>query len=100
MNALFQLKGTTAFFVQSALSFTVATAGVGLGIAFMPAPTWIRAFLALGMLYVITSTFTLAKVIRDRQEAAAMADVRDRPSPPGPLPPNAPYVDASGGSWV
>jgi hypothetical protein len=99
MNALFQLRGTTAFFIQSALSFVVATIGVGLGIAYLPAPTWIRAFLALGMLYVITSTFTLAKVIRDRQEAAMMANVPDKPSLPNPLPPNAPYVDASGGSW-
>ncbi|MBA9003104.1 MULTISPECIES: YiaA/YiaB family inner membrane protein [Thermomonospora] len=96
MNALLQLKGTTAFFIQSAASFTVATCGVGVGIAFLPAPTWIRAFLALGTLYVITSTFTLAKVVRDRQEAAALMD---RPGPQAALPPNAPYVDASGGSW-
>ena len=27
-----------------------------------------RAFLALGLIYVVTSTFTLAKCVRDRQE--------------------------------
>lgn len=27
-----------------------------------------RAFLSVGMLYLVTSAFTLAKVIRDRQE--------------------------------
>ncbi|REE96627.1 YiaA/YiaB family inner membrane protein [Thermomonospora umbrina] len=99
MNALQQLKGSTAFFIQSTISFAVATVGVGLGIAYLPAPLWIRAFLALGMLYVITSTFTLAKVIRDRQEATAMLNRPEQPGLQSPLPPNAPYVDASGGAW-
>jgi len=34
----------------------------------LPAEPWIRAFLALGMLYLVTSAFTLAKCIRDRQD--------------------------------
>ena len=29
-----------------------------------------RAFLALGLLYVVTSTFTLAKCVRDQHEAS------------------------------
>lgn len=99
MNALLQLRGTTAFFIQSAISFVVSTVGVGAGIAYLPAPLWIRAFLALGMLYVITSTFTLAKVIRDRQEAAAMLNRPEPPAIPSALPPSAPFVDASGGAW-
>lgn len=98
MNAFFmQLKGTTAFFIQSALSFAAATIATGVGIAYMPAPIWIRAFLALGMLYVITSTFTLAKVIRDRQEADAM--MRSPEVPRSALPPNAPYVESSPAGW-
>ena len=32
----------------------------------------VRAFLALGLLYVVTSSFTLAKCIRDRQEESAI----------------------------
>lgn len=98
MNALLQLKGTTAFFIQSAISFVVSTVGVGLGIVYLPAPTWIRAFLALGMLYIITSTFTLAKVIRDRQEAGSIIGRVDQPPHTG-LPPNAPYVDSSAAAW-
>lgn len=97
MNALLQLKGTTAFFIQSAISFAVSTLGVAGGIVYLPAPVWIRAFLALGMLYIITSTFTLAKVIRDRQEAGAMERRPDQV--PSGMPPNAPYVDASAGAW-
>jgi hypothetical protein len=41
------------------------------GIAYLPVGAWLRAFLALGLLYVVTSTFTLAKCVRDRQEANA-----------------------------
>ena len=34
----------------------------------MDADPWIKGFLALGTLYLTTSTFTLAKVVRDMQE--------------------------------
>ncbi|WP_051469171.1 YiaA/YiaB family inner membrane protein [Actinomadura oligospora] len=96
MDRFLQLKGTTAFFVQAILSFVVSMAAVTAGIVFLPAPMWVRGFLALGMLYVTTSTFTLAKCVRDRQEAAAAP----RPAQPGsPLPPNAPYVESASGSW-
>lgn len=98
MNSfLVQLKGTTAFFIQATISFAVAVIATGAGIAYLPAPIWIRAFLGLGLLYVITSTFTLAKVVRDRQEADVLMQ---RPEAPRPgLPPNAPYVDSSAGAW-
>ena len=38
------------------------------GIAYLATDAWIRAFLAVGVLYLTTSAFTLAKVVRDRQE--------------------------------
>jgi hypothetical protein len=40
------------------------------GIAYLPLGNWPRAFLALGLLFTITSAFTLAKCVRDRQEEA------------------------------
>ena len=84
MNALLQLKGTTAFFVQAVISFTVSFTAVVIGIVYLPAPIWIRAFLGLGMLYVITSTFTLAKCVRDRQEAdLALGQPDGMPAVPG-----------------
>ena len=39
---------------------------------------WVRAFLALGLLYVVTSSFTLAKCIRDRQEEGALVSRVDQ----------------------
>lgn len=63
---------TTAFYVQSAISFAVSTASVMLGIAYLPASGWMRSFLAVGLLYCITSSFTLAKCVRDHQEASSV----------------------------
>ena len=59
---------TAAYHAQAVISFAAAMVAMGLGIAYLTADPWVRAFLALGLLYVVTSAFTLAKVIRDRQE--------------------------------
>jgi hypothetical protein len=65
-------KNTAAFYLQAALSFGVSVISVGIAIAYLPVGAWIRAFLALGLLYVVTSTFTLAKCVRDQQESTAV----------------------------
>ncbi|MGY0022862.1 YiaA/YiaB family inner membrane protein [Streptomyces sp. cg35] len=62
-------RNTTAFYGQAVASFAVALAAVSVGIYSLDASGWIRAFLAISVLYLTTSAFTLAKVIRDRQEA-------------------------------
>jgi hypothetical protein len=54
------------------ISFAVSSGAVMVGIAYLPVDAWIRAFLALGLLYVITSSLTLAKTVRDQQEAASV----------------------------
>ncbi len=59
---------TAAFFLQAAISFIVSVSAVGIGVLYLPVDVWIRAFLGVGMLYAVTSAFTLAKVVRDRQE--------------------------------
>lgn len=68
MTVPIQRKTTTAFFVQAGLSFAVSVSAVGVGIAYLPVGPWIRGFLAIGVLYVVTSAFTLAKCVRDQQE--------------------------------
>ncbi len=73
-----QPKQTTAFFVQAAVSFTVSVIAVTTGIAYLPAGAWIRAFLVVGLLYVVTSSFTLAKCIRDNQETSQVVHRVDR----------------------
>jgi hypothetical protein len=50
-------------------SFAVAMIATAVGIYNLQADAWVRAFLAIAVLYLVTSAFTLAKIIRDRQEA-------------------------------
>ncbi|MER6124989.1 YiaA/YiaB family inner membrane protein [Streptomyces sp. NPDC001795] len=63
-------QGTAAFYGQAVASFSVAMAATAIGIFKLNADAWVRAFLGIAVLYLVTSAFTLAKVIRDRQEAA------------------------------
>lgn len=59
---------TTAFYAQAVISFGLSLTGMAIAIAYLPLGSWPRAFLALGLVFTVTSAFTLAKVIRDRQE--------------------------------
>ncbi|NEY31806.1 hypothetical protein GTU99_06265 [Streptomyces sp. PRKS01-65] len=62
-------QSTAAFYGQAVASFAVALAATAIGIFSLQADAWVRAFLAIAVLYLVTSAFTLSKVIRDRQEA-------------------------------
>lgn len=64
-------KMTYAFYLQSAIAFGTALMFVVGGIYFLPVDGWIRAFLALGSLFLVTSSFSLAKCVRDQQEDRA-----------------------------
>lgn len=66
------VPNTPAFFAQAAISFGVAAIAVGIGITYLPVDRWIRGFLALGALFLVSSAFTLAKCVRDHQEAQLM----------------------------
>lgn len=69
---------TAAFQAQAALSFALSLGFVTVGIVYLPVDRWVRAFLAMGVLYVVTSAFTLAKVVRDNQDASAVLSRVDR----------------------
>ena len=71
-------KTTSAFYLQSILSFGIALAVVIVGEIYLPVPAWTRAFLALGTLYLVSSSFTLAKVIRDQQETESVVSRIDQ----------------------
>ena len=61
-------KNTPAFFAQAGVSFAVSLLGLLFALLYLPVDPWVRAFLAMTTLYLVSSSFTLAKVIRDRQE--------------------------------
>jgi hypothetical protein len=61
-------KNTGAFYLQAAASFGISLFAMMVAIYYLPADPWIKAFLALGTLFLTTSSFTLAKCIRDAVE--------------------------------
>ena len=63
-----QPKNTSAFYLQAGISFGVALLTMIFSVIYLPVDPWIRAFLGLGIMYLTTSTFTLAKCVRDAQE--------------------------------
>lgn len=78
MSKPVQPSMTTAYFAQCVISFGVALGSVTLGVIYLPIDAWIRAFLAIAVLYTVTSAFVLAKCIRDRHEVANMASRIDQ----------------------
>ena len=65
-------KTTAAFSIQAAISFGVSFLGALGGIVYLPLDPWQRLFLGMTVLFLVASTFTLAKVVRDHQEAATV----------------------------
>ena len=71
-------QSTAAFYGQAVASFSLAMVATAVGIYQLDANAWVRAFLAIAVLYLVTSAFTLAKVIRDRQEAGQIVSRVDQ----------------------
>jgi hypothetical protein len=78
MTKVIPQQTTAAFAAQAAISFGLSLGAMVLGVAYLPVGAWIRAFLAVGLLYVVTSAFTLAKVVRDRQEVGQVVSRVDQ----------------------
>ncbi|MFI7067524.1 YiaA/YiaB family inner membrane protein [Kribbella sp. NPDC050124] len=78
MTKPIQASQTAAYYVQAVLSFAISLIAMVVALVYLPAAGWVRAFLALGLLYVVTSTITLSKVIRDRQELSEVTNRVDQ----------------------
>jgi hypothetical protein len=71
-------SNTTAFAAQATISFAVALLAMLFAVLYLPVDPWVRAFLGLGTLYLTTSAFTLAKVIRDAQDQSTVSTRLDQ----------------------
>ena len=87
-------KNTTAFAAQAAISFGAALFAMLVAVYFMDADPWIKGFLALGTLYLTTSTFTLAKVVRDMQDDSTVMHRLDQARLDKALAQHDPYRSA------
>ena len=61
-------KDSLAWVFQVWTSFVVSTAVMAIGIGCLPVDAWMRAFLAMGLLFVVGSCLSLAKTTRDQHE--------------------------------
>ena len=57
---------SAAWVAQTWISFVVAVGITSMGIWFLPVDVWVKAFMAMGLLFSVGSTFSLAKTVRDR----------------------------------
>ncbi|MEU6313529.1 YiaA/YiaB family inner membrane protein [Streptomyces sp. NPDC047014] len=71
-------QNTGAYYGQAVASFGIALAAVAVGIYQLDTDGWVRAFLGIAVLYLTTSAFTLAKVVRDRQEVGQIVNRVDQ----------------------
>jgi hypothetical protein len=61
-----------AWVTQTWVSFVVSLAVTGIGIWFLPLDIWVKAFMGMGLLFSIGSTFSLAKTVRDQHESQSL----------------------------
>lgn len=64
-----QMPHTPAWKTFTYVSFMLAGVMLAIGIFFMPADVWIKGYLSMAAVFMVGSTFTLAKTLRDEQEA-------------------------------
>lgn len=57
-----------AWVIQTWLSFALAVGVMAIGIYHLPIDGWQKAFLGMGLLFTIGSTFSLSKTVRDQHE--------------------------------
>jgi hypothetical protein len=62
-----------AWIFQTWASFVAAIGTTAVGIAYLPVDRWMQAFLGMGLLFSVGSTFNLAKTVRDLHEARRSA---------------------------
>lgn len=62
-----------AWIVQAWVSFFVAVGMTALGIYCLAADAWVRGFMAMGLLFTVGASLTLAKTVRDQHEATRLS---------------------------
>lgn len=68
MQNLVENSITPAFYFLTWASFAIASVGTLIGIYFLPVDVWVKGYMAIGYLFTLTTSFVLAKTIRDKHE--------------------------------
>jgi len=60
---------SSAWVIQTWLSFIISISVTSIGIFYMPVDSWIKAFMGMGLLFSVGSTVSLTKTQRDLHES-------------------------------
>lgn len=63
---------SSAWVAQTWIAFVAAVGVTTMGIWFLPVDPWVKAFMGMGLLFTVGSTFSLAKTLRDQHEAESL----------------------------
>jgi hypothetical protein len=61
-----------AWVAQVWISFVVSVGATALGIWCLPVDLWVKGFMAMGLLFSVGSTLSLAKTVRDAHESETL----------------------------
>jgi len=65
-------KDTNAWIFQCWASFIISLSATSIGIFYLPVDMWVKSFVGMGLTFSVSSSFTLAKTIRDNNEATRL----------------------------
>ena len=51
------------------LSFMISLGATSLGVLILPADMWVKGYIAMGIYFTVSSSFMLAKMLRDNHES-------------------------------
>ncbi len=59
---------SSAWVIQTWLSFAVSLAATSLGIIYLPVDAWVKGYMGMGLVFTVGSTISLTKTQRDLHE--------------------------------
>jgi len=66
---IYENQNSKSFYMMAWIAFGVSMTGMVMGLLYLELDLATKAFLAMTFLFAISSSFTLAKVVRDKFEA-------------------------------
>jgi len=66
---IFENRNTKSFYNMAWIAFALSFGGMLIGVFYMEASIELKGFLLMSYLFSVTSCFTLAKVVRDKDES-------------------------------
>ena len=66
---IYENRNTKSFYNMAWIAFILSFVGMGVGLAYLEASLAMKGFLGMSYLFSVTSCFTVAKVVRDKDES-------------------------------